>query len=278
MNRPAATSTELQADGIRTAIWDEEAEPDNPFVAVRSYCRGYDVFGELLGAISSSDYLYLLLRGELPAPASSTTLQILAVALANPGPRDPSVHAAMAAGVGGSTAASMLMAALAVGAGSQGGAREVFDAMACLQGSAPPPRPTDIWPEPAATPGFSDQARQCPLPVRQTLARLTALLPEGRTADLHVRREALEAERGAPLALTGVVAAALTDLGFSAEEGEMLYLLLRLPGAAAHALEQKRQGFRHFPFFSQIVEDDPDARTNPDHSDNLVANPGEAQP
>jgi len=55
MNRPSATSTELQAEGIRTAIWDEEAEPDNPFVAVRSYCRGYDVFGELLGDVSSSD-------------------------------------------------------------------------------------------------------------------------------------------------------------------------------------------------------------------------------
>ena len=278
MNRTAATSTELQADGIRTAIWDEEAEPDNPFVAVRSYCRGYDVFGELLGAVSSSDYLYMLLRGELPAPAASTALRILTVALANPGPRDSSVHAAMAAGVGGSTAASMLMAALAVGAGSQGGAREVFDAMANLQDSAPPSRPIDIWPEPAATPGFSDQARQCPLPVRQTLALLATLLPEGSTADLHARREALEAEQGAPLALTGVVAAALSDLGFSAEEGEMLYLLLRLPGAAAHALEQKRQGFRHFPFFSQIVEDDPDARASSDHSDSVAANPGEAQP
>ena len=30
----------------------------------------------------------------------------------------------------------------------------------------------------------------------------------------------------------------------------MLYLLLRLPGAAAHALEQKQISHRNFPFFS----------------------------
>ena len=50
----------------------------------------------------------------------------LALALANPGPRDPMVHAAMCGGVGGSHAAASLIAALAVGAGQSGGAREVL--------------------------------------------------------------------------------------------------------------------------------------------------------
>lgn len=34
----------------------------------------------------------------------------------------------------------------------------------------------------------------------------------------------------------------------------MLYLLLRLPGAAVHALEQKRYGFKRFPFFHGAVK------------------------
>jgi citrate synthase len=34
----------------------------------------------------------------------------------------------------------------------------------------------------------------------------------------------------------------------------MLYLLLRLPGAAAHALEQKQLGFKRFPFFHGAVK------------------------
>jgi citrate synthase len=46
-------------------------------------------------------------------------------------------------------------------------------------------------------------------------------------------------------------------LGFSPNEGEMLYLLLRLPGAAAHALEQDGYGYKQFPFYPVELEDDP---------------------
>jgi citrate synthase len=64
----------------------------------------------------------------------------------------------------------------------------------------------------------------------------------------------LEAAAGRPLAMSGVAAAAFCDLGLPPEQGEMLYLLLRLPGAAAHALEQKRHDYRTFPFFRLDME------------------------
>jgi citrate synthase len=67
----------------------------------------------------------------------------------------------------------------------------------------------------------------------------------------------LETATGLPLALSGVAAAALADLGFTPEQGEMLHLLLRLPGAAAHALEQRHYGHKKFPFFALELEDDP---------------------
>ena len=38
----------------------------------------------------------------------------------------------------------------------------------------------------------------------------------------------------------------------------MMYLMLRLPGAAAHALEQKQIGWKKYPFFGtdlKIVND-----------------------
>jgi citrate synthase len=57
--------------------------------------------------------------------------------------------------------------------------------------------------------------------------------------------------------MTSVAAAAFADLGFTPAEGEMLFLLLRLPGAAAHALEQEGNGFRRFPFYSVELQDDP---------------------
>ena len=50
------------------------------------------------------------------------------------------------------------------------------------------------------------------------------------------------------------MAAAFTDLCFSSDQGEFLYLFLRLPGAAAHALEQKYSGWRAYPFFINSVK------------------------
>ena len=51
------------------------------------------------------------------------------------------------------------------------------------------------------------------------------------------------------MSMIGLAACVLHDLGFSPDEGEMLCLLLRLPGAAAHALEQQTVGFKQFPFY-----------------------------
>src|SRR5688572_10602944 len=146
---------------LASRIWLEEPEPNNAFACRAAYCHGYDVYGEMLGNAGWVDMLYLLVKGEAPSRARAAALELLAVALANPGPRDASVHAAMCAGVGGSPAASALMAALAVGAGGSGGAREVFRAMqawaACdkdieawrsrwTEQATPHHEPIDVWP------------------------------------------------------------------------------------------------------------------------------------
>ena len=105
-------------NAIRSNIWREEPEPDNAFATRAAYCRGYDVYGEMLGHARWVEMLYLLFQKEAPTKLQADMLEALAVGLANPGPRDASVHAAMCGGVCGSTAASSLMAALAVGAGN----------------------------------------------------------------------------------------------------------------------------------------------------------------
>ena len=258
------------SQSVHSHLWQEEAEPDNPFAAARSYCSGYDVYGDLLGKASYIDYLYLLVKGERPAPSAARALEVLAIALANPGPRAASVHAAMASGVTGNPASSSLMAALAAGAGSHGGAREVLLAMQAWQAfgtdlgqwqqalGAPQPQTRPLfWPQAEHAPGFDPHGVRCALPVLQTLDQLVGLLPHGQLGWLQSRRTALEAAAGIPLALTGVAAAGFANLGFSAAEGEMLTLLLQLPGAAAHALEQSQRGFRQFPFFELAVDNDP---------------------
>ncbi|MET0595337.1 MAG: citryl-CoA lyase [Polyangiaceae bacterium] len=257
---------------MQSGIWLEEPEPDNPFAARAAYCHGYDVYGEMIGRARWSDMIHLLFRGEAPSPSASAALDILAVALANPGPREPSVHAAMCGGVGGSVAASSLMAALAVGAGSLGGAREVALTMiawrACGQDldawkarwESPPPEAASVWPSAAHPVGFDPHGVSTSTPVRQTLARLAALDASSRSAWLFDHLPEIERAVGHPLALTGVAAAALADLGFSPEGGEMLFLLLRLPGAAAHALEQAGFGHKRFPWFEIDLEANPESQ------------------
>lgn len=263
---------------FQTAIWHEDCEEGDPFSARRCLAYGYDVFGDLLGRASWSEYLLLLLLGERPEPWKVRVLESLAVALANPGPRDASVRAGMCAGVGGTTAAAILNASLAVGAGQLGGGRDLFLALTawrrCIAEPAAwaeilkPGRPapcTDIWPEMTHPPGFSPHAVQCPTPVLATLERLATLSSGTHLPWLRDNRRALEGAAACPLALSGVAAAALLDLGLGEEAAEILYLWLRLPGAMVHALEQKRLGWRKFPFPGSVrLDDDPGDKGLPD--------------
>ena len=256
----------MTSEKIQTRIWLEEPEDDNPFATRAAYCHGYDVYGEMLGNARWVDMLYLLFQGEAPTSQQADLLEALAVALANPGPRDPSVHAAMCGGVGGSVAASCLMAALAVGAGQYSGAREVYLAMQIWEASgtdfdkwlphlaSPPEIPVSGWPKPEHIPGFDPHGISTPRSVIQVLDHLADTSPGVQLSWLKAHREKLEGAARLPLSLTGVTAAAYSDLGLNPDQGEMLHLMLRLPGAAAHALEQKALGHKKFPFYSIELE------------------------
>lgn len=266
----------MSSSPLHTRIWLEEPEADNPFATRSARCHGYDVYGQMLGQARWVDMLYLLFRGEAPTPVASRMLEALAVALANPGPRDPMVHAAMCGGIGGSPAAATLMAALSVGAGQSGGARDVFlamkgwsacealtndaDRVAVLTRHTPPTwlSPEDAgWPAIEHPAGFDPHGVSTPTVVVQTLQTLAGMGAGPRLPWMLEHRTALERAAGLPLSMVGVAAAALADLGFDSAQGEMLYLLLRLPGSAAHALEQARQGFKRFPYPPIDLQDDP---------------------
>lgn len=262
---------------IRTRIWEEEPEADNPFAAARCFCSGYDVYGDILERASWVEYLFVLFMRERPTTEQAQLLETMAIALANPGPRDHSVRAAMNAGVGGSSGAAALMAALAAGAGGYGGGHEValamgnWDACGCdldkwrdRLAELPRPEQPDLWPEMDHQPGFDPHGASCATPVRQVLLRAAELHPHGGLAWLARHRTALEEAAGAPLGMSGVAAAAFHALGLECGAAELLYLMLRLPGAAAHSLEQSTLGIRHYPFFAGGLEltDDPETRTD----------------
>jgi len=284
-------------DKITTAFWKEVAEPDDPFSAECCYCAGYDVYGELIQKADWLDYLYLLFKREKPRIEQKALMNALAIAIANPGPREHSVHAAMSAGAGGSGAAAMLMAAIGVGAGNFGGAREVFHMMQAWEccgcdlpkwegylsafseanASDAQESSDDVWLPLEHPPGFAPHGLRCAKPVKQTLTQLVACFKEpGRDSHfggymlwLLKHRESLEGAANMPLAMTGVIAAAMLDLEFDAEQGEMLTLLLRLPGAAVHGLEQRELGWKSFPFHGDdlTVTNDPKNKSPVDSVD-----------
>lgn len=263
MQAPAKRQT------ISTRIWQEEPEPGNTFATRAAYCHGYDVFGDMLGQARWVDMLFLLFRGEAPSPQQASLLEALAVALANPGPRDASVHAAMCAGTSGATAAASLMAALAVGAGQVTGSREVMLAVRmwetcgqdidswCRQLSTSAQDPAAIWPQAEHPPGFDLHGIAATTPVKQALQCLSRLSPGTCLRWLQTHQATLERSAALPLSMIGVAAAAFVDLGMDHAQAEMLHLLMRLPGAAAHALEQREKGHRAFPFFELDLQNDP---------------------
>ena len=266
---------------FHSAVWYEEPESDNPFVARRCLAHGYDVYGEVIRKSSWSENILLLFSGDKPCRQQIVLFEKLAIALANPGPREPSVRAAMNGGVGGSVDAASLIAALAVGAGQYGGSHEVFllvkawqrlgrDLSKWKEYLSDPNQgyQEDVWSPIEHPPGFDPHGVSCPTPVQQSLSLLGDLMPESNLGWLRQNRENLEHMTGFPLAMTAVAAAAFSDLGLSGSQSIMMYLMLRLPGAAVHALEQENLGWKKFPAYGPAIHlsDDPGAFPMPDIS------------
>ncbi len=263
----------------QSSIWLEHAEDEDPFATKSCYCHGYDVIGEILPHASWSEYIYLLFKSERPNASQAFLFEKIALVVANPGMRDLSVRAAMNAGVGGSTAASSLIAALGVGAGQYGGAREVFSLVEQWRGNrndlnkwkefiASPNRNVsriDVWEQYEHVPGFEPNATKCASVALQTLNYLSKISPNKNLTWLKENRPALEIMAEQPLSLSGIIACALHDLEFEPKQSEMLYLLLRLPGAAVHSLEQEKLGWQKFPFFGKETHltDDPGSKEKP---------------
>jgi len=255
------------SDTIKTRLWDEDPDLRSPFLGRTVRLAGFDYFGDLLGRAGWAQTVWLLFAGEPPTPFQHTLFEDLAVALANSGPRDPAVHAAMSAGIGGSHPAAALMAALAVGAGDHGGTAELGRAMRAWQ------RATDTslseafsaQADPNGTwPGFSPMADVTAPTVLQCLERLsTRSRQAGHLAQLSDAAAGLSAHCGGGLTLTGVAAAAFMDLERPVAQAEALHLLLRLPGALAHALEQSETSYRDFPFFALSEAPDAGQATRP---------------
>jgi len=254
-------------------FWLEEPEESNPFAAKACYCHGYDVYGQVITKATWFEYLLLMLKGDRPQPGEAALLEKIALVLANQGPKEASIRAAMNGGVAGTNHSSALMSAMAVGSGLYGGSQELEICMRLwreceqdverwkvrLQDPQEDER-ADIWPAIEHPPGFDPNGDNIPTTLLQSLELLVQFAPDdGALAWLRNHRDILEGFFRCPISITSVAAATFVDLGLDQDQGSMLYLMLRLPGAAVHALEQRKMGWKKFPFYSSAIEleDDP---------------------
>ncbi len=229
-----------------TRIWAETPDPDNPYLARESRLYGY-ALPELVAHCRFPDVLYLLFRGELPAPEQAALLEALMIALINPGPRHPATRAAQNAGVGKTDNAHILPIALLVLGGEAEDANAVEPALRFLR-QCQNEEPRVHLELPDFPPGFG-QCFGSRHPEVADLASRLAALPGAGPALAFGERLALGLEsRNAGWMLHGLAAAVFADLGFRPREAAGLYQLLRAPGLLAHGLELSNQPLTAMPF------------------------------
>ena len=230
-----------------TEIWEEDASADNPYLAEKCRCHGYDLI-ELMQKRSFVDVLFLLFKGELPAKEQAELLEHLMIAFINPGPRHPATRAAQLSGVSMTLVHHIVPVSLNVISGNHLGGGEVFRAMKFLKAhmekfpenlskslfnKLSPPDDGD-W---HVAPGFGCRFGGIdPMPGK--IAAMLADLP-GSGEALAWGNSFAEAIRPRKMGwLTpGVVAAALIDLEFDRKAGPGFFQIISAPGLLAHGLE-----------------------------------------
>lgn len=252
------------AQRVRTRIWQELPEADNPWLATDARCHGY-AHSAMVGQLDYPQTLFLLLRGELPDVQQHELLRRFLVAFCNPGPRHGATRAVMNAAASGSRSHNLAAIGLAILGGEHLGSGEVEQAAAYLarhRGADPATLAATLIAAGAGAQHLADR-RVAPGfgtlfggidPQAGALATLLGAAPGSWPALAWGERfAACLGESGCGWLAPGVAAAACVDLGFTPRAAGALYQIASLPGLLAHGLEMGRQGLQAMPF---VPDDD----------------------
>src|SRR4051812_19500695 len=216
--------------------------------------RGHDLCAELLGRISFTDHVWLLVTGALPTPAQRAVLDATLVAIAEHG-LVPSVAAsrmtlaAAPEALQGAVAAGILGCGSVI-LGSAESAARLFAEIVVRKGSAGPEAAArallgELRTARKPVPGYGH-----PLHKRQDprVARLLAVATEAGVAGRHIEIAAL-LERlvpeiwSRPLAMnvSGAIAAVLLDAGYPLLAVKGVPILARTASLIAHLTEEQQR-------------------------------------
>lgn len=249
------------ASRVVTEIWEEQPSPQNPYLAERCRCRGYDLF-DLMGNRSYVDMLYLLFIGELPTKEHARMLETLMIAFINPGPRHPAARAAIYAGCGRTQTSHILPIALSVFSGDHLGGAEATAAMRFLKkhkGNAPEAVAEGLlqkWAPPdkgdrRIAPGFGSRFNGID-PLSQAIAKRLKQLPGcGDFFQWGSAFSGLISQHGMGWLSPGICGAVFLDIGLPPRAGAGLFQLICAPGLLAHGLELADKPIHSVPFLDE---------------------------
>jgi citrate synthase len=224
--------------------------------------RGYAI-EDLIGRVSFSGMIWLMLRGDLPSEGQAKLLDTALMAAVDHGPQAPSIaiaRMAMSCGVGLNNAIASAVNVLGDvhgGAGEQ--AVELYGRIVAQCESGVPIEDAataaiDWWQAERSRflPGFGHRFHPVDPRAKPLLSAIdeaaAAGVVEGRfVAAARAVETALEQRKGkrVPMNIDGATAAIYGELGFPAPLARGLFCLSRSVGILAHAFEQSQRGERN---------------------------------
>ncbi|MDR7523412.1 MAG: citryl-CoA lyase [Armatimonadota bacterium] len=229
--------------------------------ATRVVLRGHDITALMTGR-TFGQVAFLLLVGRLPTPGEAAVFEAMLVASSDHGPNPPSTSAAriIASGNRAAIEAAIAGGILAIGDVHGGAGEALMDLMAAALREHPDPRTAARQVVRSALaagrrlPGFGHRTHT---PADPRHVALFALARQHRIAGAGVAfAEAVQEElaaqgRALPINVDGAMAALLYDMGLPAHLGKVVFIIGRVAGLAAHAMEEmnrERPMRFHFPF------------------------------
>lgn len=261
---------------ITTAIWREEAHPNDAFIAKECFLRNIPFLADngILSHASAFEAFYFGYTGIKPQSWQTSLLEKMAVAAMTVGPRSYPARAAIAAGAGNSTIASMVTAAVAGASGQQGGGHELVQLLGywskfgtdieawqaqlkqdlTSKDNLENTEVLSVWPKLAHPPGHDPNSRENSPIVITVLEQLSSLSKCKALPWLAKHREMLESNVDMPMTLVAVIAAGFHDLDFQPPAAEFFWLWMLLVASGLHGIEQLSFGAEKYPFFPNGIK------------------------
>ncbi len=219
--------------------------------------RGYPI-DELMARVSFGDAIYLLLTGELPSPSIGRLIEAMLVSFIDHGATPPpTLSARNAATTGASIRGAVAAGVLGFGrhyGGDIVACRQRLDeGLALWRGGMPMNEAATqeverlVQADDIPPPGFGHRYHR----TDPRAARLLQIAHELevdhqytqflRALELAIARHPALQERPLPVNVDGAIAAVTADLGLAPEVADALLIISRVPGIAAHVLEEQRR-------------------------------------